>query len=129
MTAPLEGGTLPAPDRQGGAIENVAASNRLSSAAAGPLQAAWPFVCTNCGRPSPAGKPTYRCTTCGGIYDLVGPIPYAPSPTGSEVRGLARFRASFFLSEDAPWITLGEGGTPRVPALVDGRKVHFRVST
>jgi threonine synthase len=98
----------------------------MSSAAAGPRQAAWPFVCTNCGRPAPAGKPTYRCTTCGGIYDLVGPIPYAPSPTGSEVRGLARFRASFFLSEDAPWITLGEGGTPLVPALVDGRKVHFK---
>lgn len=39
---------------------------------------------------------------------------------------MERYRASFPLPESAAWITLGEGGTPLVPAQVEGRTVHFK---
>jgi threonine synthase len=89
-------------------------------------QPAWPFVCTNCRRPAPSGQLPYRCPTCGGIFDLAEPIPYAPIASVSDRGGLARFRPSFPLAEDAPWITLGEGNTPLVASSVDDRWVHFK---
>ena len=87
---------------------------------------AWPFVCTNCGRHAPAGRLVYHCPTCGGVFDLDAPIRYAPSAPGSGRNGLDRFRSSFPLAEDTPWITLGEGGTPLIPSPVDNRLVHFK---
>lgn len=93
-------------------------------AAASPY--AWPFVCTNCGRAAPAGQLGYNCPTCGGIYDLDAPISFSPEPATLARGGLARFRASFPLPEGAPWITLGEGGTPLIPSAIDGRAVHFK---
>src|SRR3990170_3840777 len=94
-----------------------------------PVKAAarvWPFVCTNCGRHAPAGQLVYHCPTCGGVFDLDAPIPYAPSSPASDRGGLARFRSSFPLGEDTPWITLGEGGTPLIASEIDHRTVHFK---
>jgi threonine synthase len=86
---------------------------------------AWPFVCTNCGRAAPAGL-GYCCPTCGGIYDLGAPTAYAPAPPSPGREGLGRFRSSFPLPEEAPWITLGEGGTPLIASTIDDRTVHFK---
>ena len=94
-----------------------------------PVKAAarvWPFVCTNCGRHAPAGQLVYHCPTCGGVFDLDAPIPYAPSSPASDRVGLERFRSSFPLGEDTPWITLGEGGTPLIASEIDHRTVHFK---
>jgi threonine synthase len=69
---------------------------------------------------------TYHCPVCGGIYDLGTPIIYMPSAPAPERGGLARFRSSFPLAPDTPWITLGEGGTPLIAGAVDDRWVHFK---
>jgi threonine synthase len=90
-----------------------------------PVQS-WPFVCTNCGRHAPAGPVAYRCPTCGGVFDLEAPIPYAPPAPASGRSGLARFRSLFPLPEGAEWITLGEGNTPLIASSVDDRPVHFK---
>ena len=88
-------------------------------------QPVWPFVCTSCGRAAPPGL-GYHCPTCGGVYDFDTPIPYAPEALSVDRGGVGRYRASFPLAEDAPWITLGEGGTPLIPAAIDDRTVHFK---
>lgn len=88
-------------------------------------QPTWPLVCTNCRRAAPSGF-AHCCPTCGGVYDLKDPIPYAAAPPTPDRPGIGRFRGSFPLPADARWITLGEGGTPLIPGNVDGRQVYFK---
>lgn len=85
---------------------------------------AWPIRCTNCGRPPPPRSYPHACPTCGGIYDLAQPIAYAPP--GPASGGLARFRATFPLPPEADLVSLGEGGTPLIPATVLDRTFHFK---
>jgi threonine synthase len=85
----------------------------------------WPFVCTSCGRAAPPGL-SYHCPTCGGVFDLDAPISYAPAPTSVDRSGVGHYRSSFPLADGAPWISLGEGGTPLIPAAIDDRTVHFK---
>ncbi len=86
----------------------------------------WPFRCTNCGRRPPQGPLPYCCPTCGGVFDLAQPMRYQPASAGPLDAGLARYRGLLPLKEQAPLITLGEGGTPLVAATVDGRTLHFK---
>ncbi len=84
----------------------------------------WPVRCSHCGKSPEPGKVPYCCTTCGGIFDLLEPIAYAPQDPNPG--GLARFRSSFFLPSGAELISLGEGGTPLVQAPVADRTVYFK---
>ncbi len=98
-------------------------------AAGAPAQRAswtWPLRCSNCGRGYPARGLPYRCPTCGGVYDLDEPLRYLPPETPVLRRGLGRYRASLPLPPDAPFYSLGEGGTPLVPIRLDGRRVYFK---
>jgi len=80
--------------------------------------------CTNCGRQSPEGGLPFRCPACGGLFDLSEPLHFlAPGPAG---RGLSRFGGSLPLPPDVELPSLGEGGTPLVPASFDGRRVYFK---
>ncbi|HEX9680586.1 MAG TPA: pyridoxal-phosphate dependent enzyme, partial [Anaerolineales bacterium] len=40
--------------------------------------------------------------------------------------GLGRYRRTFPLPPGTPWLGLGEGGSPLVAAVIDGRRVHFK---
>jgi len=85
--------------------------------------AAWPVRCSNCGRGVAPGALDYRCRTCGGFFDLETEIVYAAStPPGVG----SRPRSVLPVPEAAPWITLGEGGTPLVAGALEGRTVHFK---
>ena len=88
--------------------------------------ASWPFRCTNCSRPAPGGALPYCCSTCGGVFDLDAPIRFEAGPTSSAGAGLARYRTILPLPSSARLITLGEGGTPLVPATFDGRTLYFK---
>src|SRR3972149_6658110 len=80
--------------------------------------------CSNCGRQSPEGGLPFRCPACGGLFDLTEPLHFlTPGPAG---RGLSRFGGSLPLPPDVELPSLGEGGTPLVPASVDGRRVYFK---
>ncbi|MEX2029977.1 MAG: pyridoxal-phosphate dependent enzyme [Anaerolineales bacterium] len=86
-----------------------------------------PFACSSCGRPYPAIGFPFRCPTCGGVFDYREPIAYVPEAiTVARGGGLARFRKSYPLPPDAPWVSLGEGDSPLVPAVVEGRTIHFK---
>ncbi len=84
-----------------------------------------PFVCSNCSRPYASEGFPFRCPVCGGLYDFVSPLIYAPED-GAPRRGLARFRCSLPLPPGGPWVSLGEGGTPLVRGEVKGKPVYFK---
>lgn len=85
------------------------------------------FACTGCRRPFPAVGFPHRCPNCGGVYDYTAALAFAPLPPDPhQRRGLARYRGTFPLPDDAPLITLGEGTTPLVPVRVGSRTVHFK---
>jgi threonine synthase len=87
----------------------------------------WPFACGNCHRPYPARGFVYRCPECGGLYEFSRPLPYETQPVDvRSARSLSRYRGTFPLPEDAPLVSLGEGGTPLVALDIQGRTVHFK---
>ncbi len=83
---------------------------------------AWPFRCSNCGRGYPSQGFLYRCPTCGGHFDLVDDLRYAP---GSG-RGLERYRTSFPLPPGTGLTSLGEGGTPLLEEILAERTVYLK---
>ncbi len=85
-----------------------------------------PFVCSNCSRRFPTSGFPHCCPRCGGLYDFASPLVYVPEGEASPVRDLARFRSTFPLPAGAPWISLGEGGTPLILAEVCGKPVYFK---
>jgi threonine synthase len=85
-----------------------------------------PFACANCGRSIPAQGHPYQCPQCGGHFDFDKPLVYDPLDMPAEPsRGLARYRRSFPLGE-APFISLGEGGTPLSRLVVGGRSLFLK---
>ena len=87
----------------------------------------WPFRCTGCGRAYPDDLLPYRCPACSGVYDYSDPLVYpSPHEASPARRSISRFRATFPLSPSAPFITLGEGGTPLLPVQVGTRVLHLK---
>jgi threonine synthase len=84
---------------------------RLDEAAVGGLER--PFACVACGKPYPGDGHPFRCPECGGVYDFSGEFSYV-QPQGAFARGLSRYRQTFPWLGKAPFISLGEGGTPLV---------------
>lgn len=95
----------------------------MTAAAADPSR---PFVCSNCSRPYPDSGFPFRCPVCGGLYDFASPVVQVPEGEARSGRGLGRFRSTFPLPPEGPWVSLGEGGTPLVQAEVRGRPVYFK---
>lgn len=85
------------------------------------------FICTNCGRPYPENGHPYSCPNCGGVFDFAEPLTYQPLTMPAEpTRGLDRYRRTFPLADESPFVTLGEGGTPLVPFRFDDRTVYAK---
>ena len=92
-----------------------------------PAGRSWALVCSNCRRPHPAEGFLHRCPACGGLFDFAAPILYDLEwKTGSRRRGLGRFRSLYPLPAAAPFISLGEGGTPLIEGWAGNRAVHFK---
>lgn len=88
---------------------------------------AWrpPFACLSCKRPFPERGFPHRCPHCGGLFDFTEPIAYRPTSETSD-QGIGRYRWSFPIPPEMPWLGLGEGDSPLVSAWIDGRRVHFK---
>lgn len=83
------------------------------------------FRCSVCGRSSPAGSLDFRCRACGGSLGFAAPLEFDPASL-EHASGIERFRSSFPLPHEGPWISLGEGGTPLLPITVNQRTVHAK---
>jgi threonine synthase len=82
--------------------------------------------CTNCGRVYPLDGTPYRCSICGGIFDIPEPLPYAPSKIDVSQPGIWKYRHTFGLPDASDAVSLGEGNTPLKWADVLGRRVAFK---
>jgi threonine synthase len=79
-------------------------------------------ACGQCGQPYASDAHPYRCSKCGGLFEFAQPLG-TPSQLGPTRRGLDRFAPVFPWLAGAPFVSLGEGGTPLLPlAPEDGPK-------
>jgi threonine synthase len=78
--------------------------------------------CRDCGHSQSVIEISYRCPACGGIFSFDEPPVFDPAPGW----GMARYRRSLPLPEDANWVSLGEGDTPLVAIPIESRNVHFK---
>lgn len=83
-------------------------------------------VCQTCGLPYPPTGAPYCCPACGGIFDYDSPLTFERPRPELAFPGLWRFRPTFGMPADAPWVTLGEGNTPLLWADAFGRRVAFK---
>ena len=84
------------------------------------------FKCFSCGHSYPQQGFSYRCSNCGGFFDFDPPPKYSPPDPESSNLGIGRFRRSFPLDINAPFISLGEGGTPIVALSRNNRSVYLK---
>jgi threonine synthase len=84
------------------------------------------IACTNCGRVYPLDGTPFKCTVCGGIFDIPEPLPYDPIKIDLSQPGIWKYRHTFGLPDGAEAVSLGEGNTPLRWADVMGRKVAFK---
>lgn len=84
-------------------------------------------ICSSCGRPYPENGTPYRCPDCGGIFDYA----VCPMLRGEWInpneRSLWRYRSAIRLPDQAPAVSLGEGGTPVVWEEYQGAKVGLKM--
>ncbi len=62
---------------------------------------------------------------CGGLFEFARPLE-APTDLGPTRRGLDRFRSVFSWLGQAPFVSLGEGGTPLLPNTSAGDGKFFK---
>jgi threonine synthase len=74
----------------------------------------WETECTRCGNIEALRGFPYHCANCQGIL-LIQPADAMPPPA-SVARGIAAYSHLLPLAPHVPLVTLGEGGTPLVPA-------------
>lgn len=90
------------------------------------------FVCSSCRKRYQVDARLWRCRQCAGMLDLAEAAAFDARQVDGRERSLWRYRHTFPLAADAPAISLGEGGTPLIPARVPAglageRTVHFKL--
>lgn len=70
--------------------------------------------CTGCGRGRGTAFPDY-CADCGG--PVVLPPAAHPLPETTDLPGVWRFAGRLPVTPETSWLSMGEGGTPAVPAV------------
>jgi len=84
------------------------------------------IACLNCGRSYPATGVSYKCPTCGGLFDISS-LEFDPAQIDISATGIWRFRHTFCgLPIQAETISLGEGSTPLLWVDALGRHVGFK---
>jgi threonine synthase len=84
------------------------------------------YHCSDCKRPYPE-EFVFRCSFCGGTFDIADGITYDPSTVEEALPGIWRYRHTFGLPRHAPILTLGEGNTSLVWANVANREIAFKL--
>ncbi len=82
--------------------------------------------CSACGAPYPGDDTPYLCQ-CGGVWDYSQFPAYSEPDQHQECRGLWRYQSSLGLSDNAPIITLGEGGTPFLAGNFNGVSLYYKL--
>ena len=85
------------------------------------------ILCTNCHHPYPERGASYRCPTCGGLFDYAVFPSFNPNQIDASQPGIWRYRSTLGLTEGAPTVSLGEGRTPLVWAETHHRRVAFKL--
>ncbi len=85
--------------------------------------------CVACGLNYPNQGVPYRCPQCGGLFDFSGPPIFIPPHPSEKLTGLWRYHESFSLAKTAAQITLGEGATPLVWDILDGRSIALKMES
>lgn len=83
-------------------------------------------VCSNCHQPYPEEGVPYRCPICGGLFDYAEPLHFDRALISPEQPGIWRYRNFFGLPEHIGTVSLGEGDTPLVWDVVEGRQIAFK---
>lgn len=84
--------------------------------------------CASCKSDYPEIGVPFLCPNCGGIFDIVSINYTSPQEYPHENSdGIWRFRKTFILPDESPMITLGEGNTPLVWKVINGKKVAFKL--
>jgi threonine synthase len=82
-------------------------------------------VCPECGAQDSLSPERYRCE-CGGAWEIEEIKSFDPSLIDQGDSSLWRYRKLFGLDFDEPAVRLGAGGTPLLPAILDGRQVSLK---
>jgi len=84
------------------------------------------LLCSQCGQGYDAGGAPWRCG-CGGPLDLDFHPEFDFRSFGGREPGLWRYREALPIEDRSSVVSLGEGGTPMVPADILGAKVHLKL--
>lgn len=87
------------------------------------------IACTVCGKPYPDELIPHLCRDCGGIFDFRGFPTFDPAQINVNGKGLWRYRSFFDLPDNAPVVSLGEGGTPLIWQYIAGIEVGFKLES
>jgi threonine synthase len=87
------------------------------------------IICKKCLAPYPHVGAPYRCGNCGGFYDFAGVLHFDPAQIHSELTGIWRYKESFNLFSGSPVVSLGEGRTPLIWDVVNGKKVGMKMES
>jgi threonine synthase len=82
--------------------------------------------CTYCGRDYPLSGLPYKCSTCGGLFDIKGDQPFSGKLVDPCQPGIWRYRHTFGLSKGMTPVSIGEGNTPLVWMEAFGRRIAFK---
>jgi threonine synthase len=85
------------------------------------------IACSNCHRNYPGDGLPFRCPACGGVYDVVRIDPTDLTSLQPELPGIWSYRRTFGLPDEAPVVTLGEGGTPLLWGQAFDHQVAFKL--
>lgn len=84
--------------------------------------------CSACGATYALSAPLpWRCEKCTGLLDLAEPLRYDAAGVDARQPGLWKYRSSFGLPDDLQPVSMGEGNTPLVEAVIDGQTVHVKL--
>lgn len=83
--------------------------------------------CMACLQPYPAAGTPFRCPACGGVYDFDGAPEFDPKRVDASLPGLWRYRHAFSFPWHSPAVSLGEGLTPLLWDVLEGRQVGFKL--
>lgn len=84
------------------------------------------LACRECGERLDFDPTRWACP-CGGVLELIEKPTIDPSELKEGSDGLWRFRSALPVASAAEKVSLGEGGTPLVPAAWDGQDVFFKL--
>ncbi len=85
------------------------------------------FICSNCQATYRADARTFKCTQCGGPFELTERLPFRADAIIEREKSLWRYFKMLPIERDAQIISMGEGMTPLVEAVFAGRRVFFKL--